>query len=68
MGKLRTVQNISTGITNMTRRVGDPWMSSWIINFSKFARSSPRDKYGHFLQKYNILPGQYARTFYLNTL
>uniref|UniRef100_A0A6C0HS96 Uncharacterized protein n=1 Tax=viral metagenome TaxID=1070528 RepID=A0A6C0HS96_9ZZZZ len=67
MVKLRTVQNMSTGITSKTVRAGVPSMLAWIINFTSFTQATPREKYGHFLQKYNLRPGQYIRSFPLNS-
>ena len=63
MGKQRTLQNINSVVSKASCEVGVATMSSWILNFEAFARSSPRMKYGHFLQKYNLLPGQYWAVF-----
>ena len=63
MGKQRTLQNINSVVSRASCEVGVATLSSWVIKFEAFEKSSPRMKYGHFLQKYNLLPGQYLGTF-----
>lgn len=63
MGRLRTVQNISSVLSASACKVGDPSKTSWIINVDRFMALPLRQRYGHFVQKYNILPGQYLDVF-----
>ena len=64
MGKQRTLQNIGNVLSRASCEVGVATMSSWVTKFEAFAKTSPRIKYGHFLQKYNLRPLQYLDAFY----
>jgi len=64
MGKQRTLQNIGNVVSTAACEVGVASMSSWVIKFEAYARTSPRIKYGHFLEKYNLRPLQYLGPFY----
>jgi len=58
MGKQAGLSNGLRGISFNAVQLGNPEKVSWIRSVVAFEQLPPRVKYQHYLQKYNILPGQ----------